>query len=286
MNLQKIKEVLRNKELAPLKKLGQNFLIYPETAARIVRLAGVTSDDTILELGVGLGTLTEPLAKEAKQVIGLEIDSGIISWQNSEGNLAENVNLIHQDLLKADFHVLAKQSGGKLKIVANLPYSISNPLLFKLIENRKDMEWAVLMLQKEVGMRLVASPGTKEYGILSVLLAGCAEVNHILDVGPGQFYPRPKVDSVVVKIRFHPVPPKAQSLPEHDENLLRKLVKGGFQQRRKTLVNALSSAPLLSYSKDQIRQALKTAGIDLKVRAENLEIEQYISLCTLLSQHQ
>ena len=283
MNLKKIKEVLRHKELAPLKKLGQNFLIYPETAARIVHLAGVTPQDTILELGVGLGTLTEPLSKQAKHVIGLEIDSGIITWQNSEGNLAENVTLIHQDLMKADFHELAIQSGGKLKIVANLPYSISNPLLFKLIDNRMDMEWAVLMLQKEVAMRLVASPSTKEYGILSVILAGCADVSRLLNVGPGQFYPRPKIDSVVVKIQFQPRPSRSKALPEHNEKLLRQLVKGAFQQRRKTLVNALSSAPLLSYSKDEIKQALSQAGIDHKVRAENLTIEQFVSLCRFLS---
>jgi 16S rRNA (adenine1518-N6/adenine1519-N6)-dimethyltransferase len=283
MNLQKIKEVLRHKKLAPLKKLGQNFLIYPETAARIVHLAGVTSQDTILELGVGLGTLSEPLSRQAHHVIGLEIDSGIIAWQNSEGNLAENVTLLHQDLLKADFHELAQQSGGRLKIVANLPYSISNPLLFKLMDNRIDMEWAVLMLQKEVAMRLVASPGTKEYGILSVLLAGCAEVSRLLNVGPGQFYPRPKIDSVVVKIKFYPQPARSKALPEHDEELLRQLVKGAFQQRRKTLVNALSSAPLLSYSKDKIKQVLSETSIDHRERAENLTIEQFVSLCRFLS---
>ncbi|MBC8317071.1 MAG: ribosomal RNA small subunit methyltransferase A [Desulfobulbaceae bacterium] len=283
MNLQKIKEVLRHKQLAPLKKLGQNFLIYPETAARIVHLAGVTSEDTILELGVGLGTLTEPLAQKAKHVIGLEIDSGILAWQNSEGNLAENVTLIHQDLLKADFHDLAQQSGGKLKIVANLPYSISNPLLFKLMDHRHDMGWAVLMLQKEVGMRLIAKPGSKEYGIVSVLLSGCAEVSRLLDVGPGQFYPRPKIDSVVVKIQFHPEPSRAAALPVHDVKLLRQVVKGSFQQRRKTLVNALSSAPLLSYSKDQVKMALSETGIDDKVRAENLTVEDYVSICTHLS---
>lgn len=284
MNLKKIKEVLRHKELAPLKKLGQNFLIYPETAARIVHLAGVTPQDTILELGVGLGTLTEPLAQQAKHVIGLEIDSGIIAWQNSEGNLADNVSLIHQDLLKADFHDLAKQSGGRLKIVANLPYSISNPLLFKLIDHRHDMAWAVLMLQKEVGTRLIARPSCKEYGILSVLLAGCAEVSHLLNVGPGQFHPRPKIDSVVVKIQFHPEPSRAAALPDHDEKLLRQVVKGAFQQRRKTIVNALSSAPLLTYNKEHIKKALSEAGIDHKVRAENLTIEDYVSLCTHLTE--
>jgi len=236
----------------------------------------------VLELGVGLGTLTDPLSQRAKQVIGIEIDSGIIAWQRSEGNLADNVTLIHQDLLKADFHDLAIQSGGKLKIVANLPYSISNPLLFKLIDNRNDMEWAVLMLQKEVALRLTAKPGKKEYGILSVFFAGCAEVTHLLDVGPGQFYPRPKIDSVVVKIRFYPTPKRVQDLPDYDERLLRLLVKGGFQQRRKRLANALSSAPLLSYSKEEILGALETADIDSKVRAENLTIEQFVTLCRIL----
>ena len=284
MTLQTIKQILKHEKLAPLKKLGQNFLIHRQTAERIVALSGVEEGDTVVELGVGLGTLTGPLAERAKKVIGLELDSGIIDWQQSEGNLAENVTLIHQDLLKADFEQLAEECGGRLKIVANLPYSISNPLLFKLLDNRQVMEYATLMLQKEVAMRLIASPGSKEYGILSVLLAGSARVEHLLDVGPGQFHPRPKVDSVVVKIIFYPQPERTTMLPDHDHGLLRKIVKASFQKRRKTLLNALSSSPLLKYDKDMIRRALILAEIDPSTRAEKLSIEEFVAICREVEQ--
>ncbi|OKY75437.1 MAG: ribosomal RNA small subunit methyltransferase A [Desulfobulbaceae bacterium DB1] len=278
MSIQTIKQILKNEKLAPSKKLGQNFLVHRQTAERIVDLSGVTGEDTVVELGVGLGSLTGPLAQKARHVIGLEIDSGIIEWQQTEGNLADNVTLIHQDLLKADFTELAAQCGGRLKIVANLPYSISNPLLFKLLDNRRSMAWAVLMLQKEVALRLIASPGTKEYGIISVFMAGAAQVRRLLDVGPGQFHPRPKVDSVVVKITFDPPPQRVLSLPPHDEKLLRRIVKSAFQQRRKTLLNALSASPLPGQNKQTIQLALNRAGIDPAIRAEKLTIEQYVTL--------
>jgi len=283
MSLQKIKDILKNEKLAPSKKRGQNFLIHRQTAAAIVALAGVTADDTVVELGVGLGTLTGPLAEKVNKVIGLEIDSGIIDWQLTNGNLADNVSLIHQDLLKADFPRLAEECGGRLKILANLPYSISNPLLFKLLDNRQVMKWAVLMLQKEVAMRLIAAPGTKEYGILSVLMAGSASVTHLLDVGPGQFYPRPKVDSVVVKFTFHPAPQRSSSLPVHDHDVLRKVVKSAFQQRRKTLLNSLSSSPFISIAKENCRTALLAAGIDPTTRAERLTIEDFVALTSELA---
>lgn len=277
-----IKEILQNTKLAPLKKLGQNFLVYPETAARIVDLARVKQEDTVLELGVGLGTLTEPLARRANKVIGLEIDRGIIHWHQQKKQLASNVSLRHQDLLTADFQELAEECGHPLKIVTNLPYSISNPLLFKLLDNKESIEWAAVMLQKEVAMRLLAQPKSKEYGILSVLFAANARVINLLDVGPGQFYPRPKVDSVVVKIIFQPVPERSQALPPHRPEFLRQIVRAGFQQRRKTLVNSLAAAPMLSFNKDQIRNAMAKAGIKSKARAEDLRVENFVDLCRLL----
>jgi 16S rRNA (adenine1518-N6/adenine1519-N6)-dimethyltransferase len=273
-----IKKTLHNRKLAPKKKLGQNFLVHRETAARIVQLADINENDTIVELGVGLGSLTAPLAEQADKVIGLEIDRGIIKWLQDEGGLADNVTLIHQDLLKADFKKLARDSGGRLKIIANLPYSISNPLLFKLIENRNIMEWAVLMLQKEVGLRLRAKSGTKEYGVLTVLLGCCADVETLMHLGPGQFHPRPKVDSVVTRIRFHPLPEKAAKLPPYDEKLLRKIVNAGFQKRRKTLVNGLATSPLLSFSKNQIIAVLKKTGLAPDIRPERLTTEDFIAL--------
>ncbi|MEA3546895.1 MAG: 16S rRNA (adenine(1518)-N(6)/adenine(1519)-N(6))-dimethyltransferase RsmA [Thermodesulfobacteriota bacterium] len=278
-----IKKTLQSRKLAPKKKLGQNFLVHPETAARIVQLAGVNENDTIVELGVGLGSLTTPLAEQAAKVIGLEIDRGIIKWLQDEGGLADNVTLIHQDLLKADFKKLAQDCGGRLKIIANLPYSISNPLLFKLIENRDIMEWAVLMLQKEVGMRIRAKSGTKEYGVLTVLLGGCADVETLMHLGPGQFHPRPKVDSVVTRIQFHPMSERVAKLPPYDETVLRKIVNAGFQKRRKTLVNGLSTSPLLSCSKKEIIDVLKKIGLAPDIRPERLTIEDFVGLTRELS---
>ncbi|HIJ78846.1 MAG: 16S rRNA (adenine(1518)-N(6)/adenine(1519)-N(6))-dimethyltransferase RsmA [Desulfobulbaceae bacterium] len=279
MNPEKsIKNILKSQKLAPSKKLGQNFLVHRQTSERIVELAEVTTADTIIELGVGLGSLTQPLAEKVGRVIGIELDSGIIEYHQQKKVLPDNVSLIHQDLLKSDFHDLAAQSGGKLKIMANLPYSISNPLLFKLIETRDSMAWAVLMLQKEVGQRLTAEVGTKNYGVLSVLLAACASVKTLMQVGPGNFHPRPKVDSVVVKIIFDPVPERVAKLAPHDSKLLRKLVNAAFQQRRKTLINALSSANLEGLDKEALAQLLPTVEIDPKIRAERLTIEDYIRL--------
>ncbi len=280
-----IKEILKERSLAPSKKLGQNFLIHKHTPEMIVQRAGVGCEETVVELGVGLGSLTIPLAARVKQVIGIELDAGIIKWQRESGNLPENVELIHQDLLKADFAELAKRCGGRLKIMANLPYSISNPLLFKLIDNQPVMGWAVLMLQKEVAERLTAQVGTKEYGILSVLLGACASVETLLTVGPEQFHPRPKVDSQVVKIVFDPPPSRVRALPPHDASLLRLLVKGAFQQRRKTLLNSLSAVALPNCEKGVVAEILVRADIDPKTRAERLRVEDFVRLANGVAAH-
>ena len=275
---QQIREILKAERLAPSKKLGQNFLVHRQTAEKIVRLAGVTKDDTVIELGVGLGALTDPLATAAGQVIGLEIDAGIIRYHQEQQHLPSNVDIRHQDLLTADFHALASHTGQRLKMVANLPYSISNPLLFKLIENRADMAWAVLMLQKEVGQRLTAQVGSKEYGVLTVLLGACAQVEQLMELGPGQFHPRPKVDSVVVRISFFPPPPEVNALPDYDRKLFTRLVKSGFQQRRKTLLNALSSSPLRGFDRATVAAALDAADIPSASRAEKLSLQDFVRL--------
>jgi len=273
-----IKKILTEHQLAPSKKLGQNFLVHRQTAERIVELSGVTPDDSVLELGVGLGSLTLPLAERVKQVIGLELDAGIIAYHQEHQSMPANVTLIHQDLLKADFAGLAAQSNGPLKILANLPYSISNLLLFKLIENHESLDRAVLMLQKEVGQRLTASVGSKEYGVLSVLLAGCASVKTIMQVGPDQFHPRPKVDSVVVRITFRPIPERVAQLPAHDRKLLRRIVNAAFGQRRKTLRNSLSAGMINGLSREQISALLTQSGINPETRAERLTIEDFVRL--------
>jgi len=273
-----IKKILKSGKLAPSKQRGQNFLVNPRTAEAIVAKAGVTKDDTIIELGVGLGSLTLPLATKAKKVYGIEVDNGIINWHEEQKILPPNVELIHQDLLKSDFKKLAEISGGRLKIIANLPYSISNPLIFKLLENRDIMEYAVLMLQKEVGQRLQAGPGTKTYGVLSVLLGAYATTGIVMNVGPGQFHPRPKVDSVVAKITFWPTPEKVKALPEHDYGLLKKLINASFQQRRKTLFNSLSSSNIPGTDKVNLAIVLEKAEIDRKIRPERLSVEDFVRL--------
>lgn len=275
---QGVKDLLSQRQLAPKKSLGQNFLKHRGTAQRIVELAGVLPEDTIVELGVGMGALTHLIAARAKRVIGLEIDAGIVRWQQEEGHLPANVDLRHEDLLKSDFAALAKQSGQPLKIIANLPYVISSPLLFKLIANREIVAWAVLMLQKEVALRLTASVGTKAYGILSVLLGACATIEPLLDLGPEQFHPRPKIISTVARITLNPPPPRAQALPPFDWSILTRMVKAAFQQRRKTLLNALSSAASLATTKDEVAACLAQAGIRPDIRAERLTIEDYVTL--------
>ena len=282
----KIKEILEQQKLAPKKRFGQNFLVNSNISEKIVKLAGIQPDDTIIELGVGFGALTSYLALTCKKVIGLEIDSGIIRYHTEEGSLPENVTLMHQDILHINYAKLAEESGGRLKIIANLPYSISNPLLFKLTEHKDNMEWAMLMLQKEVAHRLTAATGTKDYGILTVRMAACASVKKLLELGPQHFHPRPKVDSRVVKITFFPEPERTTALPDYDQELFKKIVEAAFQQRRKTLINALSSANLVGVDKKTIADSLEKLDLDSRIRGERLNVEEYVALTNMLQQWQ
>lgn len=278
MTIPPVKDTLAAHRLAPSKRLGQNFLVHPHIAEQIVAAAEIGPEDTVIELGVGLGALTLPLARQAGRVIGLEIDAGLVRYHQETGDLPANVTLIHQDLLTADFAALAGETGGEVKIIANLPYSVTNPLLFKLIEQRQAMSWAVLMIQKEVALRLTAAPGSKEYGVLTVLLGGCATVKRLFTVGPGNFHPRPKVDSMVVRLDFHRPPEKME--PEVFPRL-RRLVDAAFRQRRKTLLNSLNGAHLPGLDKEKIGHLLAAAGLDPRQRAEELTTADYLRLAGL-----
>lgn len=282
MVYQKTKSILKRQGLAPAKKLGQNFLVHRHTAERIVDLTGITERDTVLEVGVGLGALTAPLAEAAGQVIGLEADSGIIRLHKEQGTLPENVRLIHQDVLKADFKELADLCGGRLKIIANLPYSISSPFLFKLIKHHDLVDFAVVMLQKEVALRLLAKPGTKEYGAPTVLMASCAEARMLMQVKPEEFHPRPKVDSVIIRLSFHPLPKRVQEIGFIDYPLLKKVVNGAFGQRRKTLLNALSATGLLD--KQELAECIAKAGLSPSIRAERLALEDFVRLSRAIAE--
>ncbi|MGE4400534.1 MAG: 16S rRNA (adenine(1518)-N(6)/adenine(1519)-N(6))-dimethyltransferase RsmA [Desulfobulbus sp.] len=273
---QPTKYLLKRQGLAPQKKLGQNFLIHERTPRRIVDLAGLAPDDQVIEVGVGLGALTRPLAEASAKVIGLEADSGIIRMHQDQQDLPANVELIHADVLKVDFATLI-EPGKRLKIVANLPYSISSPFLFRLIEHAELMDFAVIMLQKEVAQRLAAQPGTKEYGAPTVLLAACAKVEPLLSVHPAEFHPQPKVDSLVIRITFHPQPKLVQELGEFNRPLFTRIVHAAFGQRRKTLLNGLSSGQLMQ-DKSQLTLAIEAAGISPSVRAETLDLQQFVNL--------
>lgn len=272
--------------LAPKKRFGQNFLVNKKTAEAIVRSGQVSENDTILEVGVGLGALTQPLAERVKKVIGLEIDSGLIRFHQEEGDLPENVTLIHQDVLKADFEELAKQCGGPLKIMANLPYSISNPFIFKLIENRQYVSTATIMLQKEVADRLMAVPNTKDYGVPSVLLQSCASIKKLLTLKPGEFHPRPKIDSVVIRIDFSTQALENADGKPYSYRMLQKIVRTTFNQRRKTILNTLSSASIFqesdeidkSTNKRLTEETILKAGIEPTARPESLSLEDFINL--------
>jgi 16S rRNA (adenine1518-N6/adenine1519-N6)-dimethyltransferase len=281
MVYQKTRSLLKNQGLAPTKKLGQNFLVHRHTAERIVDLTGITSQDTIVEIGVGLGALTIPLAEAAGQVIGLEADSGIIRLHREQCILPENVRLLHLDVLKADFNDLADQCGGRLKIIANLPYSISSPFLFKLIQDHNLLDFAVVMLQKEVASRLLAKPGSKEYGGPTVLMASCAEVRMLMQIKAEEFHPRPKVDSAVIRLSFQPLPEDVRKIGPIDYQLLRKVVNGAFGQRRKTLLNALSATGLLT--KPLLAECIAETGLPPMVRAERLSLENFVQLSKIIA---
>ena len=270
------RQTLKRQGLAPHKKLGQNFLVHTHTPRRIVDLAGLQPDDQVIEVGVGLGALTRPLAAAAAKVIGIEADSGIIRMHRTQMDLPDNVDLIHADILKVDFTTLT-EPGKRLKIVANLPYSISTPFLFRLINQAELIDSAVIMLQKEVALRLMAQPCTKEYGAPTVLLGSCASILPLLDISPAEFHPRPKVDSQVVRITFHPVPERVHALGDFDRTLFSRIVHGAFGQRRKTLLNGVSSTGLIP-DKNILASIISSAGISPATRAETLDLEDFVRL--------
>jgi 16S rRNA (adenine1518-N6/adenine1519-N6)-dimethyltransferase len=279
-------DVLKGNRLAPKKRFGQNFLVHKATAEAIVRAGKVCDTDIILEVGVGLGALTLPLAGAAQHVFGYEIDSGIIRYHKEENDLPGNVTLVHQDILTADFQEIAQKCGGSLKIVANLPYSISNPFIFKLIDNASLIKTATVMLQKEVADRLMAQPNTKDYGVPTVLLASCASVHKLMTLKPGEFHPRPKVDSVVVSIDFTRAKERTIDNSKYNFSLFRQLVRATFNQRRKTILNTLSGAGLFYNSagldktanKEHTLRVIKEADLLPNARPETLTVDDFINL--------
>jgi 16S rRNA (adenine1518-N6/adenine1519-N6)-dimethyltransferase len=271
--------LLKAWNLRPKKQLGQNFLSDPTAAEKIVSSARISPTDCVLEIGAGLGALTVPLARCARRVYAIEKDRHIAALLRTEllTERLENAVVIEEDAVKANIRSLAEEAGQPLIVAGNLPYNISSQIVVKLIRNREMVRHAVLMFQKELAARLTARPATKAYGRLTVMLGYCAEVKPVMTLSASAFYPKPKVDSEVVLIRFTP-PPHPQAA---DEAWLFQVIQAAFGKRRKTLKNALSASSL-QIGPESALQAMATAGIDPSRRAETLTVAEFVLLSNTL----
>jgi 16S rRNA (adenine1518-N6/adenine1519-N6)-dimethyltransferase len=278
------KTLLLRLGLRPKKALGQHFLLHPHQARRIVAALNLTGEATVVEIGAGLGALTGLLAPVARRVIALERDPELARFLTEE-LLVETpgVEVICQDVLTFDFPGAAREAGRPLAVVGNLPYQITSPLLFILIRDVAAIGQAVLMMQLEVGARLTASPGTKDYGILSVLVQYHFRVTRLFSLSPGNFYPPPQVDSMV--LRLDPEVPETPASVALDAALLHQLVKTAFGHRRKTLNNTLvSGAAAFGLSPESMRTILAELNIDLKRRGETLSVAEFVALSNQVTQ--
>jgi len=260
-----IRKIFKAHGLAPKKWMGQNLLVDEGYLKKIVQAASIDPGETIVEVGAGLGVLTEELARRGANVVALEIDSGFFEVLEEKFADASQVELIHADALRFDFHALSSRIG-KLRVVANLPYSISSRLIFTFVENRDLFRSLHILLQKEVAERFVAPPGTKDYGVLTVLLGVSAVVDLMFDIPAQAFYPVPEVVSTLVRVSFPDEPP----VPVADMALLLHLVKASFAGRRKTLRNTLRNFALPGLTPQLLGNAAEDAGIDLRRRGETL----------------
>lgn len=265
------------------KKFGQNFLIDENVVEKIVRDAGVTKDDFVLEIGPGIGTMTQILCENAREVVAVEIDDKLIPIL-TEDTLSwyDNVTVIHEDILKLDIVKLANErNGGKpIKVVANLPYYITTPIIMGLFESHVPLDSITIMVQKEVADRMQVGPGTKDYGALSLAVQYYAKPQILLNVPASCFMPRPNVDSAVIQLTRYEKPPVEVA----DEHLMFRLIRASFNQRRKTMTNSVGNSSELSVSKEQMAAALEKCGLSATVRGEALTLAQFAELANVLSE--
>ena len=273
-------EIVRENDFTFLKKLGQNFLIDENVIHGIVDAADVSKDDCVVEIGPGIGTLTQYLAEAAGHVTAVEIDRMLIPILEKTLAGYDNVTVINQDILKTDLEeIKEKYNGGKpLKIVANLPYYITTPILMQLLESHVEMDSMTVMVQKEVAARMTAGPGSKDYGALSLAVQYYTKPKVALEVPPGCFMPRPKVTSAVVHMDCEGMP----SVAVADEKLLFSIIRAAFNQRRKTLANALKNYPAFSWTREELLEVLEEAGLDPRVRGEALSLTGFADLADRL----
>lgn len=271
------KQQLKELKYLPRKRLGQNFLIDSSMLEKIVYIAQINEKDVVVEIGAGLGGLTSHLAKMAREVIALEVDRRLYNYLKENYGDIDNLHILREDALKFDFGQVAQEYQSQIKIVANLPYSISSHMVFKLLEARKSISRMVLMLQKEVAERIVATPGKKDYGVLSILTQLYADVSLKFTLPPKSFYPRPKVDSAVVEFKVLSQP----RIELKDEDCFKKVVKAAFSRRRKTIGNALQALP--GFSREEILSVFDELRIDPRRRGETLSLEEWGRLSNYFS---
>ncbi len=270
-------EVLQKYRFRFQKKYGQNFLIDTRVLDKIIAAAEITEEDCVLEIGPGIGTMTQYLAERAGEVVAVEIDGNLIPILEETLSAYKNVTIIHQDILKMDVEGLARERGKPLKVVANLPYYITTPIIMGLFEKHVPLKNITVMVQKEVADRMQAGPGTKDYGALSLAVQYYAKPEVVANVPPNCFIPRPNVGSAVVRMDRYGTPPV-----QVEEGKLFAIIRAAFNQRRKTLANSLGNAGELGISKERTGEALERMGLPVTVRGEALSLEQFAELSNLL----
>lgn len=273
-------EIIKKYEFAFQKRFGQNFLIDTHVLEKIITAAGVTADDCVLEIGPGIGTMTQYLAERAGQVVAVEIDSNLIPILKETLKEYSNVTIRNDDILKVDIKKLAEeQNGGSpIKVVANLPYYITTPIIMGLFEGGVPVDSITVMVQKEVAERMRVGPGSKDYGALSLAVQFYAAVELVANVPPNCFLPRPGVGSAVIKLTKHGIPPVEAENPA----LMFRLIRASFNQRRKTLLNGLTNSSELSFTKEEIAAAIGESGLKPQIRGEALTLAQFADLSNRL----
>jgi 16S rRNA (adenine1518-N6/adenine1519-N6)-dimethyltransferase len=265
--------------IRPKKQLGQNFIIDSAFTEKIVKRAGILPEDIVLEIGAGLGALTIPLARRARKVIAIEKDRQIVPILNTEVLVSglTNISIVEKDILSVDINALVEDMGGKIVVMGNLPYNISSQILVQLIRSREGISRAVLMFQKELAQRITADAGCKDYGRLTVMLRYCSDIRKLVDVKASLFFPKPKIDSEILEIKFK----KEIDHKADDELFFFKVIKSGFGNRRKTLKNALAASEL-NIDPDTAERVLEKSNIDPIRRAETLTVEEFVRLSNTL----